>query len=594
MYFKYSSIALTLLLLISSGCVSEQPKESVQAPTIDLGDYWDYVVKASNSPEEHVRFEVATIGSEKFLVNIKSTQATQSPLNLEATYDKELNIVKVETKLQMLGIGIGRAVSYEPSEKLFEFPLYDGKQYTAQFHVKGPAFAILGFQIYPPGSNPKISAKVSKEAVTTPVKTFTDAYRIDIEGTIDSKKVKIIRWYSPEARNVVKEIRSFDGKEYVIELEGWGKKRAEIPSIEAPPAATQVPTAKETEAPVVEASVTTTTPPVIPEPKLLWSYEVSEGIYNLKTSSDGSYIVVASMPPNSGGIIYLLNKEGKLLWSWSYNSRYLSAISISSDGSYIVTETADNIFFFTKEGKLLWSYKTGDIVYDVSVSSDGSYIAAGSGSNVYFFNREGKLLWSYETGERVNTVSISSDGSYIVAGSYDFSIYFFNRKGTLLWNYKSNGGIISTDVSLDGSYTLATSGDGNIYFFNKEGIPLWKYQTNGLTGAVMSFDGSFIVTSVATGDPREFGPHFFNKEGKLLWSYKTKRPTAISISRDGSYIGIGTYNGSLYLFNTEGKMLWNYNVSIASSTDFVIPVISDGPNIVAGASDGKVYFFKAK
>ena len=66
---------------------------------------------------------------------------------------------------------------------------------------------------------------------------------------------------------------------------------------------------------------------------------------------------------------------------------------------------------------LLWSYDTGKSISSVSLSSDGSYIVTGSGREVILLNREGELLWNFQTTFPVTDVSISADASYIIVGT---------------------------------------------------------------------------------------------------------------------------------------------------------------------------------
>lgn len=228
------------------------------------------------------------------------------------------------------------------------------------------------------------------------------------------------------------------------------------------------------------------------EGKLLWNYELASWVRDVSVSSDGAYIAVGEGMKYYGwggrkfggrggknGIDFI-GLDGKLLWSYETSSEtkekeggnvinedYINAVSVSSNGSYIVAgsrEPDKKVYFFNRKGWLLWSYETRFSVGDAAISSDGSYIVVSVRNAIYFFNREGKLLWTYDISDYdINAVSISLNGSYIAAGSYK-KVNLFNKVGELLWSYDADK-IKSISISSDGSYIVAGSQDKKVYFF---------------------------------------------------------------------------------------------------------------------------------
>jgi len=106
-------------------------------------------------------------------------------------------------------------------------------------------------------------------------------------------------------------------------------------------------------------------------------------VSSISMSSNGSYVLIAGVDG-----IYLLSKDGGK-WSLSlFPSIPISyaRVSMSSDGSYVaVGAWWGSIYLLSKDGKLLWNYNVTKPVNSVSISSDGSYIAAGAKGYVYFF-----------------------------------------------------------------------------------------------------------------------------------------------------------------------------------------------------------------
>jgi serine/threonine protein kinase/WD40 repeat protein len=323
---------------------------------------------------------------------------------------------------------------------------------------------------------------------------------------------------------------------------------------------------------------------------LLWSNETGSEVNGISISPDSKYVAAV----NFQGNVFLYKNEAEtvdkntykhstLLWDYDTGSP-VKAVSVSSDGTYIAAGSGKKTYLLNHQGKLLWSHKIGGFlsnVQSVSVSSDGAYIAAGSDSNlVNFFNQEGKQLWSYKTGGWVSSVSVSSDGTYIAAGSGENKIYLFNRKGELLMDYQTGGIVRGISISPDGIYIAAGSGK-TVYFINKEGKLLWDHNTGSFVKAVsVSSDGIYI----AAGSGKK--TYFFNQEGKLLWTDKTGGG-GVSISSDGSYLAAGS--NKIHFFNREGKLLWSYS---AGWNVWDLSVSRDDSFFAAGSKDNNISFLK--
>jgi outer membrane protein assembly factor BamB/thermostable 8-oxoguanine DNA glycosylase len=83
------------------------------------------------------------------------------------------------------------------------------------------------------------------------------------------------------------------------------------------------------------------------------------------------------------------------------------------------------------------------------------------------------------------------------------------------------------------------------------------------------------------------------KHATLLWRCKTVYHDleSISVSQNGPYIIAGSGDGKVYFFNQEGKLLWSYDTGDNSIVFFAVSISRDGTYVAAGSGDGKVYFF---
>jgi len=81
------------------------------------------------------------------------------------------------------------------------------------------------------------------------------------------------------------------------------------------------------------------------------------------------FVGIASRQTINSPINYQSDAEEELLplWMCEIGSKWVTSLSISSDGNYIAVGGADHyIYYFDKSGELLWKYRTGGDVGSVS------------------------------------------------------------------------------------------------------------------------------------------------------------------------------------------------------------------------------------
>jgi WD40 repeat protein len=311
----------------------------------------------------------------------------------------------------------------------------------------------------------------------------------------------------------------------------------------------------------------------------------------------------------SSAFIYS-NPSTSPLWSYSTGKQFISAVAISSDGSYIsaaceylissIEQRAegklflfDNLNSMTK--KPIWNYSISNSFYSLAISSDGSYTIAGGGwrdEKLYLFNNSKlKPEWNYSIGGNIYDVAISDDDNYIAAagGQHHKAFLFKTMESLPIKKYSTTGLTLRVAISSNGSFMAATDNAAKLYFFNtSKSSPDWVFthEEDMSTALSISSDGNYI----ASGGKKV---HFFNKHNSIpLWTYNTSDyVTSIKISHDGNYIvaGCDYSDKNVYLFN-RNKSIPEWRFSTGEWVESVA-MSDNGDHIVALGSNYWLYLF---
>lgn len=340
----------------------------------------------------------------------------------------------------------------------------------------------------------------------------------------------------------------------------------------------------------------------------LWSYSTGKQyISAVAISSDGTYITAASenlvhdITMKATGTLYLFNnsisKSKSPLWSYSIENSF-DSVAISGDGSYIIAGGGyfeRTVYIFNNSNPTpQWTYYTGGWVYDVDVSDDGYIAAAASGFTGIFLlnNTEPFSISQFSTKGLALRVVLSSNGSYMAVTDNAAKLYFFKTfSASPKWTYTLSGDMSTAlSISADGNYIV--SGGDKVYFFKKNSsIPIWTYQTSDDVSSIkISKDGNYIV---AGGSYTDHKIYLFNRNNSIPeWTYSTREEIdSVAISYNGDYIVALGSNYWIYLFNkSSSKPIWRYRLDgyPTASYDYSLGISSDGKYIVAG---GRHHFY---
>jgi WD40 repeat protein len=193
-------------------------------------------------------------------------------------------------------------------------------------------------------------------------------------------------------------------------------------------------------------------------------------INSVSVSTDGSYIAAGSDDSN----VHFFDGNGTVLWSKDIGAKAVSLVSVAGDGSFVAasSENPDNkIYFINRKGTFLWSYTVGYNINGLSVSSDGSFIVTGTnGGKIFYFDRDGRVKWTHDIGSTgVSSVTVSSDGSFIISASRFNKIHLINDLGVLQWTSEIRGNVLHVSLVSNDTTIAVHSSDSSIYFFSIQG-----------------------------------------------------------------------------------------------------------------------------
>jgi outer membrane protein assembly factor BamB len=300
---------------------------------------------------------------------------------------------------------------------------------------------------------------------------------------------------------------------------------------------------------------------VNPTGRLDWKYKMpvrgirgapvlgADGSVYIAPSDDASLGRPAtnSISPGSAQSLYAVRPDGTIRWKIPVGKADLHRVTVSGDGTIIVTDEFKKLYAIDPDGTLKWSYDIGSTFTDECI--DDSYPAIASDGTVYIGSGVPGIETAFAGDEKLNAIAAD---------------------GRLKWRFKFGlgGGRESPAIGADGTIYIG-AWDGNFYAVNPDGSLKWKVTLGPgvLFGSpAIGADGTIYVAnddvSVRNGQVTggASGGHFnaVSSNGKLIWRVVTDFfLSAPAISADGIiYVGSPAGSRPLYAFDPDGKIKW--------------------------------------
>ena len=310
----------------------------------------------------------------------------------------------------------------------------------------------------------------------------------------------------------------------------------------------------------------------------------------IKSTSDGGYIVIGSTSSNSWGNTdaYLLKVDSNCNYEWSKalggtNNDWGYAIEETHDKGFIIAVTSNSfgnggydavLMKRDSLGNYEWKKTYGgndwDFIYDVTQTYDSGYVFCGETYNntngfsdvwVVKTNINGDTLWTKTIGgsliDKGNAIIETSDSNIVIAGitntlsdSTQIYVLKFTSTGTLLWDsiygdtlYENVNAITETingDYVLTGSSTsFSPAGDKDFYLIrtDKNGAVVWANAFGN--PAIPQDDEAFDLFEETNGDLINVG--YTQAAGGGM-----KDAILFKITSIGFWGGLGPTYGSVY------------------------------------------------
>jgi 3-methyladenine DNA glycosylase Tag len=318
--------------------------------------------------------------------------------------------------------------------------------------------------------------------------------------------------------------------------------------------------------------------------------------------------------------LYLMNKEGRLLWKIKIADQLLSSIyqiDYYKNGKLqYLFNTKEKIYLIDRNGNnvdrfpiVLRSPATnGMAVFDYDTKRNYRYFVACKNLKVYAYNREGNLVTGWKFGKTESEVKNPiqhfkvNNKDYIVF-SDKMKTYILNRRGYTR---------IPSDVRFEHSHNplfldamnvspriMATDVRGEIHAFYLNG----KHTTH----KVQSFSANhfFTVFDIDANGKNDYifadktMLYAFHSQGKLLFKKKFNSSIIYPLntyvfSSTNRSIGLVLEEGKIVLINKDGAMHKNFPMKGNSPFSIGLVDASNAFHLFVGSKDGSMYNYPVK
>jgi WD40 repeat protein/serine/threonine protein kinase len=263
-------------------------------------------------------------------------------------------------------------------------------------------------------------------------------------------------------------------------------------------------------------------------------------------------------------LLTALETDKRLAAFYNGHSNFLRAVTLSDDGSQIVTASVDgSIILWDVASHQVISHLSAHTVTVNALDMQGDTIASADNSGRIIIWRSGEIVQELSMGEnQIGTLAFSPDGSLLAAANAIGQIQIWSTDDYSLQHTIEGhpGEFIYSLAFAPDSVSLATGGaDAAVRIWDRDGNPLAEYlgHEGAVTALAFSPDGSLL----ASGGVDESLSVWNIIEERRLWATRghSNRVTAVVFTDDGTLLSAG---------RDARIVLWNIGTGLPEANFF--------------------------
>ncbi|MFA5239344.1 MAG: PQQ-binding-like beta-propeller repeat protein, partial [Phycisphaerae bacterium] len=314
------------------------------------------------------------------------------------------------------------------------------------------------------------------------------------------------------------------------------------------------------------------------------------------------------------GVVYALNDDGELLWSYDINTPIVGSPAVGYYGMVYVAGKNGWLYAIDDDGDVRWTQTTDAPVYSAPVvDCSGKIYVSSEDGLIYAFDADGSELWTFETkgpgrlnGAILTTPVIEANGAVYISGFYDPNLYALDADtGSVNWaclfasaddpNNSMAGRLFAAPaVGADGTIYQTLIDDPNLYTIDPcTGDIIWTTSlrldpntySSGWSSPVVGPDGTIYV---GFDDPYL---RAVNPDGTIKWITRLGMVGGFTLTVDkNGFIYAASDDGYVCVVNAEGE-----EVSRFEGNGWVsFPAIAEDGTLIVSDSNNRVWAISAR
>jgi WD40 repeat protein len=316
----------------------------------------------------------------------------------------------------------------------------------------------------------------------------------------------------------------------------------------------------------------------------------SDWVIALTLSSDGKYVISSS----ADNTLKVWNwQTGKQLRTLKGYTLLINTVALTPDSNYMISASGDNTL-------KVWNWQTGEEVRTlaghsgwvnaIALTPDGKYVISSSFDSTL-------KVWNWQTGEEVrtlaghsdwvNAVALTPDGKYVISSSFDSTLKVWNwQTGEELRTLAGHSGCVrAVDLTPDSKYVISASHDKTLKVWNwqtGEEVRTLAGHTDLVYAVVLTQDGKYVISASADHTLKVWNFYTGEEVGTLVGH--TNSVNAVALTPDGKYVISGSHDNTLKVWNWQILLELRTLAGHSNSVNAVV-LTADGNYVISAPFD---------